>query len=175
MSYKTICSSIVRARIIQFFQGSEKKVNFNDQSSRRSSSMHEAILLSRQSSIDSSNASKSGGNNKRPESVAQKILRERKHMNLKTRYLTESQAEKHLEHQRNRRRRSSSESIGKPKPPPVPLHIALKQTASKHTSRTDTAYQIQQQAHIEAVKSFRVVYNGFLYLGFYFLSKYPYS
>ena len=118
--------------------------------------MHEAILLSRQSSVDSSNVIKSGANSKRPESVAQKILRERKHMNLKTRYLTESQAEKHLEHQRNRRRRSSSESMGKPSTPPVPLHIALKQTASKHTSRSNTANRIQQQAHIEAVKSFRV-------------------
>ena len=70
--------------------------------------------------------------------------------------MTESQAEKHLEHQRNRRRRSSSESMGKPSTPPVPLHIALKQTASKHTSRSNTATRIQQQAHIEAVKSFRV-------------------
>ena len=119
--------------------------------------MHEVMQLSRQSSLDSSTQSKSGGNIKRPESVAQKILRERKHMNLKTRYLTDSQKEKHLEHQLNRRRRSSSESIGKPGTPPVPLHIALKQTASKHTSRTNTANRIQQEAHMEAVKSFRVI------------------
>ena len=130
--------------------------------------MHEAILLSRQSSVDSSNLIKSGANSKRPESVAQKILRERKHMNLKTRYLTESQAEKHLEHQRNRRRRSSSESMGKPSTPPVPLHIALKQTASKHTSRSNTANRIQQQAHIEAVKSFRVHFQKKLHLKNYF-------
>ena len=77
-------------------------------------------------------------------------------MNLKTRYLTDSQKEKHLEHQENRRRRSSSESIGKQGTPPVPLHIALKQTASKHTSRINTANRIQQEAHMEAVKSFRV-------------------
>ena len=119
--------------------------------------MHEAMQLSRQNSLDSSTLSKSGSNVKRPESVAQKILRERKHMNLKTRYLTESQKEKHLEHQLNRRRRSSSESIGKPGTPPIPLHIALKQTASKHTSRTNTANRIQQEAHMEAVKSFRVI------------------
>ena len=119
--------------------------------------MHDTILLSRQSSVDSSIATKPGStSNKRPESVAQKILRERKNMNLKTRYMTESQAEKHLEHQRNRRRRSSSESTGKPGTPPVPLHVALKQTASKHTSRTHTANRIQQEAHMEAVKSFRV-------------------
>ena len=143
--------------IINSFQTSEKRVNFNDLSSRRSSSMHDTILLSRQSSVDSSIATKPGStSNKRPESVAQKILRERKNMNLKTRYMTESQAEKHLEHQRNRRRRSSSESTGKPGTPPVPLHVALKQTASKHTSRTHTASRIQQEAHMEAVKSFRV-------------------
>ena len=119
--------------------------------------MHDIIPLSRQSSIDSSVTSKSGSKNKRPESVAQKILRERQNLNLKTRYLTESQAQKHLEHQRNRRR-SSSESSGKTGAQTLPLHLALKQTASKHTSRSMTANRIQQEAHMEAIKNFRVLY-----------------
>ena len=118
--------------------------------------MYEIAQFSRQSSTDSSIATKSAGSsNKRPESVAQKILRERKNLNLKTGYLTESQAKKHMEHQRNRRR-SSSESTGKSGVPALPLHLALKQTASKHTSRTQTSNRIQQEAHMEAIKNFKV-------------------
>ena len=124
-------------------------------SSHRSSSVHDIVHLSRQSSLDSSASSKPASKSKRPESVAQKILRERQNLNLKTRYLTESQAQKHLEHQRNRRR-SSTESVGKTGAQTLPLHIALKQTASKHTSRSMTANRIQQEAHMEAIKNFRV-------------------
>ena len=74
--------------------------------------------------------------------------------------MTDSQAKKHLEHQSNRRR-SSSESLGRTGAPALPLHIALKQTASKHTSRTMTATHIQQEAHMEAIKNFRVIYSTF--------------
>ena len=119
--------------------------------------MDEVAQFSRQSSIDSSVLSRSTGSaNKRPESVAQKILRERQNLNLKTRYLTESQSKKFLEHQRNRRR-SSSESSGKSSFNTVPLHIALRQTASRHTSRTQTASRIQQEAHMEAIQNFKVI------------------
>ena len=118
--------------------------------------MYDVEQSSRHNSTDSSIfTSSTVSSGKRPESVAQKILRERQNLNLKTRYLTESQAQKHLEHQRNRRR-SSTESVGKTGAQTLPLHIALKQTASKHTSRSMTANRIQQEAHMEAIKNFRV-------------------
>ena len=129
--------------------------------------MYEVAQFSRQSSIDSSVLSRSTGSaNKRPESVAQKILRERQNLNLKTRYLTESQSKKFLEHQRNRRR-SSSESASKSSFNTVPLHIALRQTASRHTSRTQTASRIQQEAHMEAIQNFRVICNKPIYFFFF--------
>ena len=117
--------------------------------------MNELAYSSRNNSTDSSTFTNStGSTGKRPESVAQRILRERQNRNLKTRYMTESQAIK-MEHQRSRRR-SSSESTGKSDIKTVPLHIALKQTASQHTTRTQTADRIQKEAHLEAVKSFKV-------------------
>ena len=142
-------------------------------SSRRSTSMYEVEQFSRQSSIDSSVLSRSTGSaNKRPESVAQKILRERQNLNLKTRYLTESQSKKFLEHQRNRRR-SSSESASKSSFNTVPLHIALRQTASRHTSRTQTASRIQQEAHMEAIENFKVILQPSNFLLLIFFNRVP--
>ena len=120
--------------------------------------------ISRQSSIDSSIfsnstvASSSVTIIKRPESVAQRILRERQEKNLKTRFLTQGSITQHIEQNRRRRRRSSVEQNNAAHniPTTMPLHIALKQTALKHSSRNQTASQIQQQAHIDTVKSFKV-------------------
>ena len=135
--------------------------------------MYEVEQFSRQSSIDSSVLSRSTGSaNKRPESVAQKILRERQNLNLKTRYLTESQSKKFLEHQRNRRR-SSSESASKSSFNTVPLHIALRQTASRHTSRTQTASRIQQEAHMEAIENFKVILQPSNFLLLIFFNRVP--
>ena len=99
-----------------------------------------------------------GSTSKRPESVAQRVLRERQERNLKTRFLTETQVQQHMSVVQNRnRRRTSAENNVKPGSA-MPLHIALKQTASKHTSRDQTASRIQKEAHMEAVKGFKVIF-----------------
>ena len=94
-----------------------------------------------------SNSTASTG--KRPLSVAQRVLRERQERNLKTRFLTETQVQQHMSRVQNRNRRRASAENNTNQGRAMPLHIALKQSASKHTSRDQTASPVSY-THLRA-------------------------
>ena len=82
---------------------------------------------------------------KRPESVAQRVIRERKEKKISTK-VPQTPA--------SQRPKTSSAKAKR-----QPLHVALRQSASKHGSRALRAEKIKQQAHFNAVKDFQVFFK----------------
>ena len=91
----------------------------------------------------------------RPESVAQRILRER----MEKRITARMPVTKNVDNVRGRRRSSTGSArvpIAQVNSSAKPLHEALRQSASKHAPRAIMAQRIKQQAHFSAVKDFQV-------------------
>ena len=78
--------------------------------------------------------------------MAQRVLRERKEKKISTK-VPQTPA--------SQRPKTSSAKAKK-----QPLHVALRQSASKHGSRALRAEKIKQQAHFNAVKDFQVSFNN---------------
>ena len=82
---------------------------------------------------------------KRPESVAQRVIRERKEKKISTKVPQTSASQ---------RPKTSSAKAKR-----QPLHVALRQSASKHGSRALRTEKIKQQTHFNAVKDFQVFFK----------------
>ena len=138
---KTKFESVVE-RVMRI-RAEEKKIKAKKSFKRRTqrSSSSNTTLSSSMSS--SSSSSVGPRRPKRPESVAQRVLRQRKEKNI-----------------------STKTPVVTPKPKSAkdagvvthrqPLHVALRQSASKHGPRSLMAQKIKQQAHFNAVRNYQV-------------------
>lgn len=85
---------------------------------------------------------------KRPESVAQRVLRERREKNISAKVVETPTSSSNAKKAKGSKRQ--------------PLHLALRQSASKHRgSKAARAEQIKSRTHFKAVKNYQVVLRLF--------------
>ena len=105
-----------------------------------------ASKIQRKKSLSSSTTSTTSAGSstkaKRPESVAQRVMRERQEKRISARNVVTPPKNK--------------------KKVKEPLHLALRKSASKHGPRAVMAQKIKQKAHFNAVSEFQVRHNAFL-------------
>lgn len=135
--FESVVDKVMRLR--EFEQKHVYKARTASREERRSSSSNSTLTSSLPSSSSSISSSKG---QKRPESVAQRVLRERKEKNISTKTPVSAS---------NARPKTSSASKKR-----QPLHVALRKSASSHGSRSVLANKIKQQAHFSALKNFQV-------------------
>ena len=114
----------------------------NSANKRKKSTSSNTTISSTITSSSSTSMSYQNQRPKRPESVAQRVLRERKEKKISTK-VPQTPA--------SQRPKTSSAKAKRP-----PLHVALRQSASKHGPRAIMAETIKQKAHFDAVKNFQV-------------------
>ena len=135
---ETIADKVMKMRIHSENSSGDKKSSTSKaksldslNSSINSTALDSYLNYRRRSSQTSSRGSRT---NSRPESVAQRILRERQEQNLRTRFLVNDEDD-------NQSQPAGSVSASATKGRTLPLHLALRQSAAKHKQLAVAANQ----------------------------------
>ena len=137
---KTTFESVVEK--VMRIREEEKRNSVKRKKSTSSNTTISSTITSTSISSTTSDQFKPNQRPKRPESVAQRVLRERKEKKISTKVPQTSASQ---------RPKTSSAKAKR-----QPLHVALRQSASKHGSRAVRAEKIKEQVHFNAVKDFQV-------------------
>ena len=142
-TFESVVDRVIRLR------DDEKRTTYTAKRSlKRSSSSSNTTLTSSLSNSEASLTKVANSRPKRPESVAQRVLRERQEKRISAKTLqTPKQRPKTSASGRNLTSGTNRKQ---------PLHVALRQSASKHAPKAEMAEKIKQKAHFDAVKNFQV-------------------